>query len=180
MTQDMLQPVLLDVARQQGGEVRFNTECISVGQDSQGVTASLKDRESKEISTVRAKYLIAADGASSPIRASLNVPTTGRGTMGHLLNILFQSDLMFLVQGREFSLCNIEHPEVHGLFASINNSDRWVFQPSYDPSKGEKASDITKEKCSDLLRLALGMSEIEIDIKSILPWEHTVRVAEKL
>ena len=180
VTQDMIEPVLVDVARERGGDVRFYTQCLGVLQDSDGVTASLRNRESGATSTVRADYLIAADGAGSPIRTQLNVSTTGRGTMGHLLNILFHADLKSLVQGREFSLCMVERPEVCGLFTSINNNDRWVFHLSYDPSKGEKASDFPPEKCKKLLRLALGMPEAEIEINSILPWEASVRIAEIL
>lgn len=180
VTQDMIEPVLVDVARKQGGEVRFYTECVGVEQDGNSITATLKDRESDVTSAVRADYLIAADGAGSPIRTQLNVPTSGRGTMGHLLNILFHADVKSLVYQREFSLCLVERPEVCGLFTSINNSDRWVFHLLYDPSKGERASDFTPEKCKELLRVALGMPEIDIDIKSILPWEPSVRITELL
>ncbi|MCJ1286221.1 hypothetical protein MMC26_005566 [Xylographa opegraphella] len=180
VTQDMIEPVLVDVARERGGDVRFYRECLGVEQDGDSVTATLKDRESGSISTVRANYLIAADGAGSPIRTQLNVPITGRGTMGYLLNILFHADLKSLVQGREFSLCMVERQEVCGLFTSINNSDRWVFHLSYDPSRGEKASDFSAERCTELLRLALGIPEVEIDIRSILPWEPAVRIAERL
>ncbi|KAL8706036.1 MAG: hypothetical protein Q9225_007990, partial [Loekoesia sp. 1 TL-2023] len=180
VTQDMIEPVLVDIARERGGDVRFHTECLAIEQDGDGVMATLKDRESGITWTVRADYLIAADGAGSPIRNRLNVPITGRGTMGHLLNILFHADLKSLVHKREFSLCMIERPEVCGLFTAINNSDRWVFHLFYDPSKGEKASDFSPEKCKELLRIALDMPEIEIDIKSILPWEPSVRIAERL
>ncbi|CAF9936137.1 MAG: hypothetical protein ALECFALPRED_006710 [Alectoria fallacina] len=180
VTQDMIERVLVDVAREHGGDVRFSRECVGVKQDGDSVTATLKDRESGVISTVRADYLIAADGAGSPIHTQLNVPTTGRGTMGHLLNILFHADLKSLVDKREFSLCMVERPEVCGLFTSINNSDRWVFHLSYDPSKGEKPSDFPPEKCKELLRIAIGIPEIEIDIVSILPWEPSVRIAERL
>ena len=155
VTQDMLEPVLVDAARERGGELRFGTECIGVEQDGDSVTATLKDRESGVTSIVRTDFLIAADGAKSPIRTRLDVPTTGRGTMGHLLNILFHADLKSLVQGREFSICIVERPEVSGLFTAINNSDRWVFHLIYDPSKGEKASDFPPEKCKELLCLAL-------------------------
>ena len=182
VTQDMIEPVLVDVARENGGDVTFNTDCIGIEQDGNGVTATLKDRESGVTSTIRADYLIAADGAGSPIRTQLNTPTTGRGEMGHLLNILFHADLKPLVQGREFSICVIDRPEVAGIFTSINNSDRWVFHLSYDPSKGEKASDFSPDKCRDLLHIALGIpdTDIDIDIKSVLPWEPSVRIAERL
>ena len=180
VTQDMIEPVLVDVARENGGDVLFNTECLGTEQNEDSITAILKDRASGATWTVRSDYLIAADGAGSPIRTRLNVPITGRGAMGHLLNILFHADLKSFVNQREFSICLIERPEVTGVFTSINNSDRWVFHLSYDPSKGEKASDYSPEKCKELLRIALGMPEIEIDIKSILPWEPSVRIAERL
>lgn len=180
VTQDMLEPVLVDAAMERECNVQFNTECLAVEQDADSVTATLKNRKTGINSTVRASYLIAADGAKSPIRAQLNIPTTGRGTLGYLLNILFSADLGSFVNQREFSLCLIKHPEVQGLFTSINNRDRWVFHLSYDPDKGEKVSDFPPSRCKDLLRIALGMPDIEIDIHSILPWEPTVQVAERL
>ncbi|EXJ75150.1 uncharacterized protein A1O5_01846 [Cladophialophora psammophila CBS 110553] len=174
VTQDMIEPVLVDVAQGRGVDVRFDTECVGVEQDEDSVTAVLKDRKTGAISTIRAHYLIAADGAESPIRTRLGVPTTGKGTLGYLLNILFHADLTSLVHGREFSLCKVERPEVTGLITSINNSDCWVFHLLFDPSKGEQPSDFPPEKCKELLHLALGIPDIEIDIKSILPWKPSV------
>ncbi|KAL2428532.1 hypothetical protein ABEF91_008792 [Exophiala dermatitidis] len=147
-TQDMIEPVLLAAARDRGGDLPFNVECTAFEQDDNGITATLRDRSSASESTVRAAYMIAADGAGSPIRHKLGVSTTGAGTLGHLLNILFEADLSELVRGREFSMCLIEReqPEViRGLFTSIDNHSRWCF----------------------------------IFLKSILPWEPSVRVAER-
>lgn len=180
VTQDMLEPVLVSEAEKRGVDVRFNQESQSVEQDGMSVTATLKDRDSGEITKLTADYLIAADGAKSRIRQQLDVPTTGRGAMGYKMNILFHADLADFVKDREFSICKIERPEVSGIFTSINNNDRWVFHLSYDPSKGEKPSDFTKEKCEELLRIASGMPDLKIQIDSILPWEPTVLIAEKL
>ncbi|EHY60086.1 hypothetical protein HRR83_006446 [Exophiala dermatitidis] len=181
-TQDMIEPVLLAAARDRGGDLRFNVECVAFEQDDHGVTATLRDRSSASESTVRAAYMIAADGAGSPIRHKLGVSTTGAGTLGHLLNILFEADLSELVRGREFSMCLIEReqPEViRGLFTSIDNHSRWVFHLSYDLKKGEQAQDFTPERCAGLIRLALGIPDIDVQVKSILPWEPSVRVAER-
>jgi 2-polyprenyl-6-methoxyphenol hydroxylase-like FAD-dependent oxidoreductase len=177
-TQDKIEPVLLQAARERGGDLRFYTELISFEQDKTGVTATVRERAEGREYTVRADYMIAADGANSRTRSVLGVNTSGRGSLGHLLNILFEADLSELVRGRKFSICRIEHPEVRGLFTSINNSDRWVFHLSYDPDKGEKVEDFPPERCKELLHLALGMPEIEIEIKSILPWESVMRIAD--
>jgi putative polyketide hydroxylase len=178
VTQDLIEPVLVEVAKERGVEVRFNTECLGIQQDNDRVTATLRDRQTDSTMDYQADYLIAADGAKSQIRASLNIPTTGCGGIGHLLNILFHADLKSLVHNREFSLCVIERPEVYGLFTSINNSDRWVFHLSYDPSKGETAADFTPARCKELLQIAIGIPNIEIEIESILAWEPSVQIAE--
>ncbi|KEF53437.1 uncharacterized protein A1O9_10412 [Exophiala aquamarina CBS 119918] len=177
-TQDMIEPVLLSAARDRGGDVIFNTECISIEQDPDGVVATIRDRTTKLQSTIHAAYLIAADGAGSSIRQNLGVQTTGVGRLGALLSILFHADLSELVRGREFSLCLVNQPTVRGLFTSINNHDRWVFHLSYDATT-EEPGDFSAERCEGLLKLALGLSDVAIDIKSIMPWEPTVRVAEQ-
>ncbi|KAL2422023.1 Tetracenomycin A2 monooxygenase-dioxygenase [Exophiala dermatitidis] len=158
-TQDMIEPVLLAAARERGGDLRFNVECVAFEPDDNGVTATLRDRSNNNAeSTVRAAYMIAADGAGSPIRHQLGVSTTGAGTLGHLLNI---------------------ERAIRGLFTSIDNHTRWVLHLSYDPKKGEQAQDFPPERCADLIRIALGIPDIDVKIKSILPWEPSVRVAER-
>lgn len=180
VTQDLLEPVLLESAKERGVDVRYFTECTDVQQDDEGVTATLKDRESVTIFEMRASYMIAADGAKSPIRNRLNTPTTGRGALGYLLNILFAADLRELVRDREFSIACIRQPLVTGFMTSINNSDRWVFHLSYDPSKGETPANFPPERCEALLQEAIGIPGLAIEIKSILPWEPTVRVVEQM
>lgn len=177
-TQDMIEPVLLSAARNRGGDVRFNTECIGFEQDANGVVATLRDRTTEVESTVHAAYLIAADGAGSPIRQKLGAQTTGAGTLGYLLSILFHADLRELIRGREFSMCLINQPTFRGLLTSINNHDRWVFHLSYDP-ESDPVEEFSPERCEAFLKLALGLSNIDLEIKSILPWQPTVRVAEK-
>lgn len=179
VTQDLIEPVLLAAARERGGDVRFNTECIGFEQDDKGIQATLRYRSDGSESMISADYMIAADGAGSPIRRKLDVRTTGAGTLGHLLNILFEADLRDFVRDREFSMCIIEHSEVRGLFTSINNDNRWVFHLSYDPSKGEKADDFSPQRCEELVKIAIGLPDVEVEIISVLPWEPTVRVAEQ-
>lgn len=177
-TQDLLEPLLLEAARKRGGDLRFYTELVSFEQDDTGVTAIIRDRASGTERTVHAQYMIAADGARARIREQLDIATSGQGSQGHLLNILFEADLGELVRGREFSACLIERPEMHGVIISINNTDRWAFHISYDPQKGELPEAFPPERCIELIRMALGLPEIAIRVLSILPWEVAVRVAD--
>lgn len=178
VTQDMLEPVLLATARERGGDLRFYTEMLSFEQDSEGVTALITDRATGARRHIRADYMIAADGANSPVRQMLEAPVSGQGVLGHLLNVLFKTDLRDLTRGREFSLCRIENEQMKGLFASINLVDIWVCHIVYDPSKGDVREQLPPERVKELVRIALGLPDIEIEIKSILPWESAMRVVD--
>src|SRR5947208_2196046 len=73
VTQDHLEPVLLAAARARGVDTRFSTELVELVPDGAGVTATLLDRASGRRRRVRAGYVIAADGARSPVRTALGV-----------------------------------------------------------------------------------------------------------
>ena len=79
--QSRLEPMLLAETRRRGSEVRYGTELSSFDQDDGGVTVVVRERDSEEPDTVRADYLIAADGVHSPIRDSLGVTTSGYGAL---------------------------------------------------------------------------------------------------
>ncbi|KAH7420015.1 FAD-binding monooxygenase-like protein [Cadophora sp. MPI-SDFR-AT-0126] len=197
---ELLEPVLLNAACERDVDARFSTECLSVTQDGEKVTARLKRRESGEEYEITADYCIAADGASSPIREQLGIKRYGQNqNAGHLLNILFNADLGSFVRGREYSIIIIHNPgkpaksgetprPIDGGLTSINNAERWVFHLCYDPSKGEKAEDFPNERCEEIVRTALGMDEspeeserdVEVKIISVLPWQASVRVASRM
>ncbi len=92
--QDVLEPVLRGFAEQQSlGELRFGCELTACEQDEGGVTASLTDRTSGAQTRVRARYVIAADGAQSRIRRRLGVRMLGREDVYESVNILLKADL---------------------------------------------------------------------------------------
>src|SRR5215468_12517629 len=68
INQDALEPILRARAAELGARLRYRTECASVQQDSGGVTAVIRDLDSGARRTVRAKYVVAADGNRSPSR----------------------------------------------------------------------------------------------------------------
>ena len=197
---ELLEPVLLNAARERGVDARFSTECLSITQDGEKVTAQLKNRETGEEYEITADYCIAADGASSPIREQLGIRRNGQNVnAGHLLNILFNADLGLFVRGRELSIVTVHHPgeptksgeaprPIDGVVTSINNGERWVFHLCYDPAKGERPEDFPKERCEEIVRTALGMDaspekserDVKVEIISVLPWQASVSVAERM
>ena len=59
----------------------YGMELSSIEQDGAGVTAVVRDRDTGEPETVRADYLVGADGVHSPIRNWLGINTSGYGAL---------------------------------------------------------------------------------------------------
>ena len=76
--QPLLEPILFQKAAEKGATFAFNTEYISHEQDSSGVTATLRDRLDGREFTVRARYMVGADGARSSVVEHLDLPIEGR------------------------------------------------------------------------------------------------------
>src|SRR5262249_29451451 len=79
ISQSLLEPLLRQRAEELGADLRFATDLESFEQDSNGVTATIRNRDTGEPATVRARYLVAADGAHSRIRERLGIRMMGRG-----------------------------------------------------------------------------------------------------
>ncbi|MEU6116126.1 FAD-dependent monooxygenase [Streptomyces sp. NPDC047117] len=60
-----------------GGSVRFGTELTAFRQDADGVTAELTSLADGTAHTVRAAYLVGADGGRSAVRRQLGTPMSG-------------------------------------------------------------------------------------------------------
>lgn len=180
-SQDRLDPILLRAARERGSEPRFAAELVEFAQDEDGVTAVVAEARSGRRYTVRAHYLLAADGAGSGIRRTLGIGTTGPGPLGdHVINILFRADLGELVRGQEFTVCEIVNPEVHGGLLPIDkDGSLWVFHTEYYPERGEGPNDFPPERCRELIRKAIGLPGLEIEIRNVLPWRMAAQVADR-
>ena len=178
LSQDRIEPILLRRARELGGDLRFGTSLDELTQDADGVTATLRTVETGETRTLRARYVVAADGAHSPLRERLGIGRTGRGTLRHQFSIVFQADLTKALRGRRFAICRIANPEVDGVFGHDDTLRRGTLIVTYDPAE-TPASHFTTERCTELVRAAVGDPDLPVTILSALPWEMAALVAER-
>jgi len=176
--QDELEPILAEAARIAGAQLRFDNEFISLEQAADGVTVRVQERATGTMRTIQADYVLAADGVHSPVREALQIRRVERDVQGYYVNIYFRADLSALVEDRWFGICFVENPEVNGLFLAVNNTDRWLFNAEYHPDKGESPTDFTPERCLELVRKAVGLPDLELELLSALPWEAAARYAE--
>lgn len=176
-TQDISEAIMYEETKKSGLDLRFYHQLLDVDTKDNHVILRVKDRASDEEYTIKADYMIAADGANSAIREQLRIPVTGSRSWTDLLNIYLEADLEFLVKGREFSQLLIQTPEITGFLLSINNKDKWAFHLRYYPEQGEKPAAYTAERLIGILHKVLGIPDIKIKILSVLPWQLTVRIA---
>ncbi|WTW98624.1 FAD-dependent monooxygenase [Streptomycetaceae bacterium NBC_01309] len=178
-SQNDLEPVLVRYAAELGAPVRFGTELVGFTQDASGVTAELVARDTGERRTVRADYLVAADGPRSPVREGLGIPVSGPGDLFHNVSITFTSKrLAEFVGERRFIVCYLTHPQGEGALLPVDNTERWVFHAPWHPEQGESLDAFTDERCIAHIRAGMGVPDLDVQITGKAPWHAAERVAE--
>lgn len=178
--QDALEPLLRARAEELGGDLRFSTELLSFEQRAEGVQAVIRDRATGEEQTLQARYLVAADGNRSAIRQQLGIKTHGPGSLGHQLSILFSADLQGALRGRSLAVCFVNNANVRrgtSLVFARNGQGFALFTPIF-PEKGEREADFEGDYGQALVRGAIGIPDLPVEIINIRPWEVAVWAAE--
>jgi putative polyketide hydroxylase len=168
IAQDRLEPILRDRAAELGADVRLNTELISFKQDADGATALLRERDGTE-STMRAAYMVAADGADSTVREALGIERKGRGHIRTMRSVLFRAPLQeYLEKG--VTQFEIDQPDLKAFLTTYNDG-RWVlmFKDEVERNDEQLCQAITK---------AIGRSDLPIEIITTGRWELEALVAE--
>src|ERR1700741_4906460 len=162
--QSRLEPILLGETRRRGNEVRYGTELSSLELDEAGFTAGVHDPDSGESETVRAEYLVAADGVHSPTRDSLGISTSGYGALPiYVVFVYFRAPWRkFVAHLGEGDAVQVKNADVDGIFLVVED-DLGMFVTTYFPGKGETAAQFTPQRCREVLPKAFG-EHIDIDI----------------
>ncbi|ANH92150.1 FAD-dependent oxidoreductase [Streptomyces sp. NPDC058319] len=179
-SQNDLEPVLLDSARALGGDLRYSHEMETFEQDADGVTATVRDRATDERYTVRADYLVAADGPRSPVRRRLGIGQSGPGDLFANVSVTFRSKLLADVVGdRRFICCYLTDPEADGALLPVDNKEHWVFHAPWHPERGESLDEFTEERLQRHIRRAIGAPDLDVEITGKASWRAAERVADR-
>ncbi len=187
--QDIVEMVVVSHLRRFGAvNIIYDCELDAIDQTGEGVTATGKRSDGTSLS-FKADYVIAADGARSPVRNLLGRTMEQRSPMlGLNVNILFRADLSAYM--KKFGSCAFftkvnppghPGPGLRGIMA-IMSTVRSPNERTYNIVLGpdETLDMITMDNAADWIRREVGLpDDFEIEIMSISPWEAGARRTDK-
>jgi 2-polyprenyl-6-methoxyphenol hydroxylase-like FAD-dependent oxidoreductase len=185
ITQIGLEPILLRAAERLGAQVQYASEAVSVEQDAHGVTVVVRPRDGGAERTVRARYLIAADGAHSPIRERLGIRQLGHGSFSDSITIYFRADVRPLVGDRNLSVVYVFGPRLQGFFRfSIDLQAGFLVVNSTVDDEGTRSvrigEDMSAPTCIGYVREALGDPELPVEIENVQRWSASAEYVERM
>ena len=182
MPQHLMEPVLVEAAVARGTHLRFSTVYKSFVQDADGVTVTVEDRLRGDEYTIRAKYLIGADGGRSKVAEDAGLPMGGQMGVAGSINIVFDADLSKYTAHRPSTLYWVLAPGATvggigaGLVRNVRPWNEWMIVWGYDVTAG--APDLTTEYAESIVRRLVGDDEIPVTIKSSSAWTVNEMYAE--
>ena len=170
-------PLLLKLARSfPCVTVKHLHRLESFEQTADGVSAEIVDVESGTRHRLRADYLVGCDGAASLVRRTLGIALTGKGTLGHPLNMFFRAPDLLKESGQKPGT----------FFIPVDRGGVWGNLRIIDPARGvwrlmvDQAGDGVTPETADregYLRRALGRG-FPVEWIDVNVWRRRSLVAE--
>jgi putative polyketide hydroxylase len=169
IAQDRLEPLLREKAIAFGASLRLGTELLRFEQDADGVTAWLREKGGREY-TLRAAYMIAADGSRSAVREALGIGRKGPGRLQVMRSVLFRAPLdEYLKKG--ITQFDIDQPDLKAFLTTYFDG-RWVLMFMDDVERDEDTLRIAVQK-------AIGRKDIPIEIITTGRWDLSALITER-
>ncbi|GAB4261304.1 MAG: FAD-dependent monooxygenase [Pararhodobacter sp.] len=174
LPQTFFEPILFNTACRRGTQARMSCEYLDHVQDADGVTATIRDRLTGKDFTIRAKYLVGADGGNSLVAQHENLPFEGQMGVAGSMNILFKADLSKYVAHRPSVLYWVMQPGADvggigmGLVRMVRPWNEWLIVWGYDIN--EPAPVVDAEFATAVARQLVGDPDLEIELISANTW----------
>jgi 2-polyprenyl-6-methoxyphenol hydroxylase-like FAD-dependent oxidoreductase len=183
MPQQVLEPIILERAREFGARFEYSTELVDFTQDADSVTAVVRDIDSLKERKIRAKYMIACDGNRSPAREKLGIEMSGHGLLSHSITIYFRADCSKALRGRNLGVIYLTNDRVRGFFRleKTGLGGFFVIFLAGDPKTRESrfiADTIDQDSAVALVRDSVGDPDLDVDVQDIHKWRAVADTAE--
>jgi 2,4-dichlorophenol 6-monooxygenase len=182
--QTYLEPILVKNATMRGTQTQFSTEYLSHTQDADGVSVRVLNRLTGTEYTIRAKYLIGADGARSKVAADLGLPYEGQMDIAGSMNITFKADIAELVGHRPSVLYWVVQPGSNiggigaGLVRMVRPWNEWLIVWGFDINEG--TPEVSEDDARQIVRNLIGVPDLDVEITGISLWGNNEQYATRL
>ncbi|MEQ9661032.1 MAG: FAD-dependent monooxygenase [Parasphingopyxis sp.] len=161
---------------QPGIEIRYFHHVTGAAQLDDFVELTFTDTRSEQSGTVRAKYVMACDGARSTVRRSVGIKMEGGKTgLGRTQSIFFRSSDVL----KNFSVAPgwmnwVINPDCFGNIIPIDGNELWLTHCMIP----EGAEGVTEEEYDRQIKQLMGC-DIDYEVLDIETWHFNRVVAEK-
>jgi len=181
--QNLLEPIIVGHAAARGSRIRFDTEYVGLTQDDDGVDVLVRDRVTGHEYTIRARYVIGADGGRSQVAADVGLPFEGQMDIAGSMNIVFHADLSHLVEHRPSVLYWVLQPGADiggiglGLVRMVRPWNEWLIVWGYDIN--QPPPDVDDDMAISIVRELVGDPELPVTIRSTSLWGNNKMYATR-
>ncbi|HWD02123.1 MAG TPA: FAD-dependent monooxygenase [Amycolatopsis sp.] len=183
VAQDALEPLLRERAEELGARLRYGAEVTNLAEHADGVTATVRDLTTGREERLEARYVVGADGNRSPIRRRLGIAMRGHGVLSHSATIYFRADCRDLLAGTELGVIYIDNEVLRGFFRfeRSGTSGFLAVNTLGDPRRPgalDVAAGLTRERAAELVRAAIGVPGMAVEVDDVAQWNATAEVAD--
>jgi 2,4-dichlorophenol 6-monooxygenase len=152
--------------------------CEGLRETATGMEATVSMSGAGAPSTIRARYILAADGAGSRLRDMLGIEMEGPESLQRFMMIHFRADLSEWVQQRPGILYFLFDPDISAALIAYDQENNWVLMHSCDEA-GHDAASFDEATCKRLVENAVGRDVADIEVCNVSPWVMSSQVARK-
>jgi 2-polyprenyl-6-methoxyphenol hydroxylase-like FAD-dependent oxidoreductase len=174
--QDMFDPILRRFATSfPHVTLQYGTEFIDLEQESDRVTAAVRDAATGATRTITSSYLIGTDGGSSTVRERIGITMSGNPALTYTTNVIFRCrDFPSLHdKGKAYRFIFIGPEGTWLTIVAINGADRFRMSIVGTPDKVNH----TEADIRAALRRAMG-KDFDYEILSVMRWVRRELVAD--
>jgi putative polyketide hydroxylase len=175
VAQDEVEPLMhAHLGDQPGARVSLGTELTGIWAGADGVRAALRDVRTGRVRSVRARYVVAADGARSPVRGALGIELLGAEDVMVGSTTLFRAPLWDVVGPHRHLIYSVTREGAPGTFLPTGQSDRWLFG-----LRTEAGREPTDREAVELVRLGAGVPDLPVRVEGSRSFSAAAQLAER-
>jgi 2-polyprenyl-6-methoxyphenol hydroxylase-like FAD-dependent oxidoreductase len=156
--------------------IRYRCRFEGFRQTTNEILARVTDLDGNQASEIRASYLVACDGAASPIRSAAGIAQSGDPLLGYSVNIFFRCpDLLRVTKMGEAERYLFVGPEgTWGNITVVDGRNNWRLTVLGSKEK----IDLDKFDPRAMVCRALGREDVHFDLIAVKPWRRSEMIAD--